>query len=164
MNMSRTRTVIFLLLLALAAGGARAIDPMPYRNAGEERRFTALLAELRCLVCQNQSLADSDAALARDLRAEVFELMRDGKSDSEIRDFLVSRYGDFVLYRPPVRGATLALWFGPMLVLAGGALLLITTIRRRSLALGRARTLANSGSTDALVSPVAEPASTGDPN
>lgn len=129
------------LLLALS-GTAGAIDPMPFRDAHEERRFAALLAELRCMVCQNQSLADSDAGLARDLRDEVFELMRSGKSDAEIREFLVSRYGDFVLYRPPVRGATLALWFGPVLVLTGGALLLVTTLRRRTRALQRMRSAA----------------------
>lgn len=127
------------VILCLLLGVAGAIDPMPFRDAGEERRFSALLAELRCMVCQNQSLADSDAGLARDLRNEVFEMMRSGKSDTEIREFLVSRYGDFVLYRPPVKGATLALWFGPLLVLTGGGLLLMTTLRRRALALRRLR-------------------------
>ena len=130
--------------LWLAIGVAQAIDPMPFRDAGEERRFAALLAELRCMVCQNQSLADSDAGLARDLRNEVFELMRDGKSDTEIREFLVSRYGDFVLYRPPVKGATLALWFGPVLVLTAGGLVLITTLRRRARALRNARQVTGS--------------------
>ncbi len=127
---------------------AFAIDPMPFRDAGEERRFSALLAELRCMVCQNQSLADSDAGLARDLRNEVFELMRDGKSDTEIREFLVSRYGDFVLYRPPVKGATLALWFGPVLVLTAGGLLLLTTLRRRARALQRLRGVAAVAASD----------------
>ncbi len=134
--MKKLMAGLFLLLLVGTSG---AIDPMPFRDAHEERRFGALLAELRCMVCQNQSLADSDAGLARDLRGEVFELMRNGKSDAEIREFLVSRYGDFVLYRPPVRGATLALWFGPVLVLTGGALLLVTTLRRRTRALRRMR-------------------------
>lgn len=162
--MHRSRTILIFLLLAIVAGGTYAIDPMPYRDAGEERRFTALLAELRCLVCQNQSLADSDAALARDLRAEVFELMRDGKTDGEIRDFLVSRYGDFVLYRPPVRGATFALWFGPMLVLAGGALVLGTTLRRRSLALRRVNANEQAERTDVIASAPAETLPTGDLN
>jgi len=134
--MKRLQVAIALWLLL---GVASAIDPMPFRDAGEERRFAALLAELRCMVCQNQSLADSDAGLARDLRNEVFELMRSGKSDTEIRDFLVSRYGDFVLYKPPVKGATLGLWFGPVLVLTGGGLLLVTTLRRRARALQRMR-------------------------
>jgi len=133
-----------LLVLWLTLGIAHAIDPMPFRDAGEERRFAALLAELRCMVCQNQSLADSDAGLARDLRNEVFELMRDGKSDTEIREFLVSRYGDFVLYRPPVKGATLALWFGPVLVLTAGGFVLITTLRRRAQALRKSRQAAGS--------------------
>ncbi len=130
-----TRSVLAFALALLLSGSVSAIDPMPFRDGGEERRFNALLAELRCMVCQNQSLADSDAGLARDLRNEVFELMRDGKSDTEIREFLVTRYGDFVLYRPPVKGATLALWFGPILVLGGGSLLLLTTLRRRARAL-----------------------------
>ena len=133
-----------LLMLWLALGTAQAIDPMPFRDAHEERRFAALLAELRCMVCQNQSLADSDAGLARDLRNEVFELMRSGKSDTEIREFLVSRYGDFVLYRPPVKGATLALWFGPVLVLTAGGFVLITTLRRRARAFNNARQAAGS--------------------
>ncbi len=136
--MKGTRFVL-IALLWLGLGAAHAIDPMPFRDAGEERRFAALLAELRCMVCQNQSLADSDAGLARDLRNEVFELMRDGKSDTEIREFLVTRYGDFVLYRPPVKGATLALWFGPVLVLGAGAIVLIITLRRRARALNHAR-------------------------
>ena len=141
--LGRTLAAVLCLMLSLA----HAIDPMPFRNAGEERRFNALLAELRCMVCQNQSLADSDAGLARDLRNEVFQLMRDNKSDTEIREFLVSRYGDFVLYRPPVKGATLALWFGPMFVLMAGAFVLASTLRRRSRALERSTQLPAASST-----------------
>ncbi len=99
-----------------------------------EPRYRALIAELRCLVCQNQSLADSDAELAQDLRREVLEMMEAGKSDQEIVDFLVNRYGDFVLYRPPVRPETAVLWVGPFLLLvavAGGVLFMI---RRRAAA------------------------------
>lgn len=141
--LGRTLAAVLCLMFSLA----HAIDPMPFRNAGEERRFNALLAELRCMVCQNQSLADSDAGLARDLRNEVFQLMRDNKSDTEIREFLVSRYGDFVLYRPPVKGATLALWFGPVFVLGAGAFVLASTLRRRSRALARSTQLPNASST-----------------
>lgn len=87
----------------------------------DEKRFKALAEELRCLVCQNQSLADSQAGLADDLRDEVREQMAGGKSDDEIKDYLVARYGDFVLFRPPLRSSTWALWAGPFALLAGGA-------------------------------------------
>lgn len=95
--------------------------PPTFRNAAEEQRFHDLLVELRCVMCQNQSLADSDAQIARDLRREVLDLMRQGRSDAEIRDFLVERYGEFVLYRPRVSSTTWLLWFGPALVVLGGA-------------------------------------------
>ena len=146
--MRRVFAAVALVVVMLLAGRVAAIDPMPFANAGEERRFNALLAELRCMVCQNQSLADSDAGLARDLRNEVFKLMRDGKSDGEIRDFLVARYGDFVLYRPPLRAATLALWFGPVLVLVSGGVFLVMTLRRRARAFGRASTAVPTAAND----------------
>ena len=92
----------------------------------------AISEELRCLVCQNESLAASRAELAEDLRREVRKLIRDGKSDAEIRDYLVARYGDFVLYRPPVKPTTWLLWFGPFALLAGGAVGLIAYLRRRA--------------------------------
>ena len=93
---------------------------MPFANEAEEQRFQHLARELRCLVCQNQNIADSDAGLARDLRKEVFEMMRAGKSDDEIKRFLTDRYGDFVLYRPPFKATTLVLWVGPILILLIG--------------------------------------------
>jgi len=97
-----------------------------------EQRVTALASELRCLVCQNQTLADSNAPLAEDLRNQVREKMRQGASDSEIVDYMVARYGDFVLYRPPLKLATVLLWFGPLLLLAAGfAVLLRRVLRRR---------------------------------
>lgn len=97
-----------------------------------EKRVMALSAELRCLVCQNQSLADSHAELANDLRREVRDLMKEGKSDAEVVDYLVARYGDFVRYRPPLKGSTLLLWFGPALLLAAGLVALVLYLRRRS--------------------------------
>ncbi len=90
-----------------------------------------LAAELRCLVCQNQTIADSNAPLAEDLRNQVRERMRQGSSDSEIIDFMVARYGDFVLYRPPVKATTLLLWFGPLLLVVAGLLVLLRRLRRR---------------------------------
>ncbi|MBP6750163.1 MAG: cytochrome c-type biogenesis protein CcmH [Xanthomonadaceae bacterium] len=113
--------------MAQAEGDRR---PPTFRNAAEERRFHDLLVELRCVMCQNQSLADSDAQIARDLRREVLDLMREGRSDAEIRDFLVERYGEFVLYRPRVSSTTWLLWFGPALVVLGGAVVAFRLSRR----------------------------------
>jgi cytochrome c-type biogenesis protein CcmH len=128
------RRALFALALALCCGvaGAQAIDPLPFKDHAEETRFQHLTRELRCLVCQNENLADSNADLARDLRHQVFELMRQGKSDAEIKQYLVDRYSDFVLYDPPVQGSTLLLWFGPLLILLAGAAVVVVTVRRRS--------------------------------
>ena len=94
---------------------------MQFQDAVEARRFRALVSELRCVMCQNQSLADSDALIAHELRAEVLGLMRQGLDDDAIKAHLVARYGEFVLYRPRVEPATWPLWFGPgVLVLLGG--------------------------------------------
>lgn len=119
----RRALAMVLLMLALACLPALAIDPLPFKDATEEARFQHLVRELRCMVCQNQNLADSDAGLAKDLRAEVFELMRSGKDDAQIKLFLTDRYGDFVLYKPPVKPGTWLLWFGPLLMLAIGFLI-----------------------------------------
>jgi cytochrome c-type biogenesis protein CcmH len=91
----------------------------------------ALSNELRCLVCQNQTIADSNAPLAEDLRNQVREKMRQGISDSQIIDFMVARYGDFVLYRPPLKLTTVLLWFGPLLLLAAGFVVLLRRVLRR---------------------------------
>lgn len=124
----------WLLLLALAFP-AFAITPQPFNDRAEEVRFQELVQELRCLVCQNQNLADSDAGLAQDLRNEVFEMMRAGKSDAQIRDFLVARYGEFVLYRPPIQPTTWLLWFGPAAVVLIGLIVIARIVRRRARAL-----------------------------
>ncbi len=116
------------LLPTLQAAGLEAFD---FSGKVDENRFKSLIAELRCLVCQNQSLADSDADLAHDLRREVFELMEQGKSEQEIVDYLVSRYGDFVLYNPPVKPETWILWYGPFALLGVGMLILAYTVRQR---------------------------------
>lgn len=97
-----------------------------------EKRVLAIAEELRCLVCQNQTIADSDAALAVDLRLQVREKLAQGMSDRDVRDFMVARYGDFVLYRPPVKTTTWLLWFGPFLLLAGGLIVLGLTLKRRA--------------------------------
>src|SRR5690606_5051605 len=125
----RFAALLLGLLLPLVAS---AVDPLPFRDAAEEVRFRALAAELRCVMCQNQSLADSDAPIAHDLRRQVLELMHAGKSDDEIKAFLTQRYTDFVLYKPPMRGHTLAIWLGPLIVLAAGALFVFSLVRRRA--------------------------------
>ena len=127
------RRVYFAMLslcafLALATVPLQAMaqanaDPAPlqFTDTAEERRFHDLVAELRCVMCQNQSLADSDALIAHELRAEVLDLMRQGLDDDAIKAYLVARYGEFVLYRPRVEPSTWLLWFGPgMLLLLGG--------------------------------------------
>jgi cytochrome c-type biogenesis protein CcmH len=96
-----------------------------------EKRVNQLAVELRCLVCQNQTLADSNAPLAVDLRKEIREQLKAGKSEQDVVDFMVARYGDFVLYRPPLKATTVALWDGPFAILAFGAWLLLRRIRRR---------------------------------
>ena len=97
-----------------------------------EKRVLAIAEELRCLVCQNQTIADSDAALAVDLRKQVREKLAQGMSDRDVTDFMVQRYGDFVLYRPPVKATTLLLWFGPFVFLAGGLVVLGLKLTRRA--------------------------------
>lgn len=100
-----------------------------------EKRMIGLAEKLRCLVCQNESLASSHSELAEDLRREVREQMAKGMSDEQIIDYLVARYGDFVLYQPRVKASTLLLWFGPFLLLGGGAAMLIFQLRKRKLRL-----------------------------
>jgi cytochrome c-type biogenesis protein CcmH len=119
---------VILLLPSLAAAGEAA--PLA-ENPQAEARLKALAVELRCLVCQNQTLADSNAPLAEDLRREVREMIAKNMSDKEIIDFLVTRYGDFVLYRPPLKTTTTLLWVGPFLLLIGGAIALVMALRRR---------------------------------
>jgi len=129
------RTLLLALLLScIAPAFAQAVDPAPlvFRDQAEARRFHALTEELRCVKCQNQSLADSNAQIAHDLRREVLDLMREGRSDAEVKDFLVARYGEFVLYRPRVEGATWLLWFGPALLLLLGGFVVARIVRRRA--------------------------------
>jgi cytochrome c-type biogenesis protein CcmH len=126
---------LFIALLASTAAFAqKATDPAPlqFQSTVEEKRFHALSAELRCVMCQNQSLADSNAQIAVDLRREVLELMREGRSDQEVRDFLVARYGEFVLYRPQVGAKTWLLWFGPLLFALLGGVVVWRLLRRNA--------------------------------
>jgi cytochrome c-type biogenesis protein CcmH len=120
------------LLVGLSTPIHAAVDPLPFKDRAEEVRFQVLTKQLRCLVCQNESLNDSAAPLAADLRRDVFEQMRAGKSDAQIKQWLTARYSDFVLYDPPLRGGTWLLWFGPLLVLLGGGAALFSIVRRRA--------------------------------
>jgi len=128
-----TRSIVAVsLAFWVAAAGAAGVEPRPFASPEEEARYRGLIAELRCLVCQNQSLAESDADLAKDLRQETYEMVRAGRPSAEIVDFMVGRYGDFVLYRPPVRTTTALLWFGPLLLVAIGAFIVLFQVRRRA--------------------------------
>jgi cytochrome c-type biogenesis protein CcmH len=124
--------LVFILSMLLAtpilAEEAKPLAANPQLEAQVHRLST----ELRCLVCQNQTLADSDAPLAEDLRVEIREMAAQGKSDQEIIDYLVARYGDFVLYRPPVKTTTVVLWAGPFLLLFAGVIVLGLILRRRN--------------------------------
>ena len=126
-----------LCLLAIALSNpstAKEAAPLA-QDEVTEKRLVAIASELRCLVCQNESLSGSNAELANDLRREIRTLIRDGKSDNEIMDFMVSRYGDFVRYRPPLKGSTVLLWFGPALLFVGALSALLLYLRRRNRAL-----------------------------
>jgi cytochrome c-type biogenesis protein CcmH len=130
------RIWLMLFLLALSAVSLQAKEAAPLApDEATEKRLVAISSELRCLVCQNESLSGSHAELANDLRREIRTLIQQGKSDPEIMDFMVSRYGDFVRYRPPLKGTTLILWFGPGLLLVGGLGALLIYLRRRSKAI-----------------------------
>ena len=128
------RPVVLLLLLLLSCMAftlATGVAQSTAEDPAMEARLRNLSQELRCLVCQNETLADSRADLADDLRREIREQMKAGKSDQEIIAFLTQRYGDFVLYRPRVRPVTYLLWFGPFVLLVGGMLVLYRYVKQR---------------------------------
>jgi cytochrome c-type biogenesis protein CcmH len=122
-----------MLVIALSSGTVWAGEARPLADdPAAEARLKHLAVELRCLVCQNQTLADSNAPLAEDLRREVREMIAKNMSDQEIIEFLVARYGDFVLYRPPLKATTTLLWVGPFALMAIRATALVITLRRRA--------------------------------
>jgi cytochrome c-type biogenesis protein CcmH len=127
--------ILFALLVPLGAAAADTAQPA-VDDPVLEQRVMALTAELRCLVCQNQSLADSHADLAIDLKNQVRAMMKEGRSDAEIKTFMTDRYGDFVLYRPPVKATTWLLWVGPFVLFAAGLAALFAYIRKRRTAGG----------------------------
>ncbi len=126
------RRLLAAATLALLASTCVAKEAVPEAaDPALEARMTRITSELRCLVCQNQTIADSNADLAADLRRQTRELLKQGKTDREIVDYMTARYGDFVLYRPPLRATTMLLWFGPAIMLLGGAAVLVVVLRRR---------------------------------
>lgn len=128
----RTLALIATIILGSATADARSVfEPRGFSSPERERLYHALIDELRCLVCQNQNIAESNAELASDLRREVYRMIEDGRSEEEIVGFMVARYGDFVLYRPPLRGGTILLWAGPFVLAAIGLAVLAVHLRRR---------------------------------
>lgn len=123
----------WLLLITVLVGGSAlaSVEVHQFDTPVERDRYRHLIEELRCLVCQNQNLAESDADLAKDLRQEIYEQIEAGKTNRDIIDYMVARYGDFVLYRPPFKPLTLLLWVGPFVILGGGILVLLLHVRRR---------------------------------
>ena len=124
-------TGYLLLMIFCFASVLIARDAQPAEDPQIEQRMRAMTQQLRCLVCQNETLADSRADLAEDLRKQIREQMKAGKSDTEIVAFLTDRYGDFVLYKPPVKATTYLLWFGPFVFLGGGTIVLYRFVKRR---------------------------------
>jgi cytochrome c-type biogenesis protein CcmH len=126
------KTGVFILFLVLNLSAIAADDPVEFKNPELQKRYYALIEEIRCLVCQNQSLADSHADLAQDLRNEIYSKVLAGEQDDQIVSFLVERYGDFVLYRPPLTKNTWLLWFGPFVFMLIGIIFAIILIKKQS--------------------------------
>lgn len=122
-------SLLFIGLLVLSGKLFAGVEIQRFENAQQQQQYKKLIDELRCLVCQNQNLADSDAELAQDLRKKVADMIVSNKSEDEIIDYMVARYGDFVLYRPPFKLQTLLLWLGPFLILVVAVLVLVKNIR-----------------------------------
>ncbi|HEX7369847.1 MAG TPA: cytochrome c-type biogenesis protein [Rhodanobacteraceae bacterium] len=129
------KRLIAISLLALAltfSAAAFAIDPLPFQSTAQRLRFQHLTSELRCMVCQDESLLASNADFAKQLRRQIFDMMQQGKSDKEIKDWLVARYSTFILYDPPLAPSTLALWFGTPAILLAGGIVVVVLLRRRT--------------------------------
>ena len=129
--MKSVKALFFLTAMILTVAASARVEVHDFDGPEQEARYNKLIAELRCLVCQNQNLADSNAELAVDLRRKTYEMVKQDKSEGEIVDFMVDRYGEFVLYRPRLSNSTLLLWTGPFIILMIGISLLIRTVRRR---------------------------------
>ena len=119
-----------VLIGGVASSGLAVVETYEFSDPAHESRYQDMIAQLRCLVCQNQNLADSNAELARDLRARTYEMINAGASDEDIADFMIARYGDFVLYKPPLRLRTTLLWGGPFALLLIALIVFFFTVRR----------------------------------
>jgi cytochrome c-type biogenesis protein CcmH len=128
----KTLTLLFLLITVDAA--LAAVEYRQFANAEQQQSYQALISELRCLVCQNQTIADSNADLAKDLRRQVYEMLQQGKTKQEIADFMTARYGDFVLYNPPFKAKTGILWLAPVVFLLIGLMAVFLFVRRKKTA------------------------------
>jgi cytochrome c-type biogenesis protein CcmH len=124
-------TAVASLMLALALSVHGAVDIHQFDDPAKEARYKALIKELRCLVCQNQNLADSNAELAQDLRQQTYDMIQRGETDAQIIEYMVARYGDFVLYRPPLKPETSILWLGPFVLMAIGLTAVVVIMRRQ---------------------------------
>ena len=123
--------VITILIVLTAGTAAAVVEVQPFNSDAQQALYQRLIRELRCLVCQNQNLADSNAELAIDLRQQTADMIRAGHGEDEIIEFMVSRYGDFVLYRPPLNSSTWLLWGGPLVILLCALIIAVRFIRRR---------------------------------
>lgn len=128
--MKAVRNTLLLLSILLSALSFAAIDVYQFESVEHEQRFRGLIEQLRCPKCQNQSISDSDADIAQDMRTQVASMIRDGRSDDEIVGYFTERYGDFVNYKPPINAQTLILWAGPVFVFIVGFVLVLVQIRR----------------------------------
>lgn len=125
------KVLLALSLLISMSSLHAAFEAKKFNNVEQEQRYKQLINEFRCVVCQNQNIADSNAELAKDLRKQVYKMINAGNSDSEIMDFMVTRYGDFVLYRPQFNSSTFILWVGPFIIFVFGFYVLVNFIRQR---------------------------------
>ena len=130
--MKRLLAIALVAFALTLSSTAFAIDPLPFQNNAQRERFQHLTRELRCMVCQDESLLASNADFAKQLRRQIFDMMQQGKSDKEIKDWLVARYSTFILYDPPLAPSTIALWFGTPLILLAGGIVVVVLLRRRT--------------------------------
>ena len=129
--MNKLLWIPFLILASFQVQAA-AIEIYQFEQPEQEKLYNQMIDELRCLVCQNQNLSASNAALAGDLRKQTYQMVIDGQSHAQIVDYMTQRYGDFVLYRPPMKPSTALLWFGPIILLILGIIVLISTVKNRN--------------------------------
>ena len=122
---------LILLFMLYSSPGFAGVEYRQFDNPEQKQAYNNLISELRCLVCQNQTIADSNADLAKDLRRQVYEMLQQGKSQQDIVDFMTERYGDFVMYRPPFNAKTVILWVGPLVFVVIGLITLIIISRRK---------------------------------